>query len=234
MAGNKDWIETVKSLLQRAAHPNTPKSEAETATAAATKIMAKHRIDESMLGAKSESIDKCSFLIDGFFLEGQLGMFTHIATALDCRLVMITEAMGGYACFLVGHQSDIRKFQMIDQLLLVQCINALAKQPVPESPFTALSFATSFLIGFGQGVAERMKGQTEELISEPGSALALIDRIEMVDDMAEEMFGPLDALALSGHNLEASLAGAEAARNSDVGDSKVQNERKEIGYREDA
>lgn len=183
-------IEKVRSILDRANHPNTPPAEAETALALAQKLITKYNLDESALAQArgvEEGIVRDSIVVKGKYALRRLAVVGCIAQANSCAVYRSvhheklsngfredgTEKFywqkDGYELHIFGTQADIFATKV-----LWASAEALALRTLPKGD---KSFRHSWWIGFGDGIYSALKKATTEAVVESGSsALVLVDR----------------------------------------------------------
>lgn len=205
----------VRRLLAQA--EGTPyEAEAETFTAAAQSLMARHRIDRAMLealeaaegqGGPARGPGAVRLPLDRPYEQPKMLLLNVVAAANRCRALW--DPSLGLAT-VVGHAADRRAVELLFTSLLVQATTALHREGEGTGPASRTrGFRSSFLQGFaariGQRLQEASQAAEEQARAEldpaagagsagPGPAggdrmaLVLQRRDEEVEDMVRQLF----------------------------------------------
>lgn len=189
----------VRRLLAQA--EGTPyEAEAETFTAAAQALMARHRIDRAVLEAtdpthRNTGPDAVRIGIDRPYEEPKMHLLHVICVANGCRGVWTQPA--GFAT-VVGFESDRRAVELLYTSLLVQATAAMRREGDGQGRHgRSRRYRASFLMGFAAQIGQRLQGAStaeEALAVEAGTttadsvALALRGREEDVSHRVQELF----------------------------------------------
>lgn len=180
-------VEKVRSILDRANHPNTPPSEAETALALAQRLITKYNLDESALAKArgvEEKIVKDTIDIVGAYALRRLSVVGVIAKSNSCacyRSVKHEEVAdkkyphytywkkAGYTLNIFGTEADIFATKV-----LWASAEALALRTLPKGD---KSFRHSWWIGFANGISNALTKANRQAVEESGgNALVLVER----------------------------------------------------------
>ena len=232
-----DKLETVRKLLAKADGAATP-AEAEVYTAKAVELMARHGIDEALLGAVAPHRDEvatCRIPVADPYSAGKARLLAWTASALRCRAVL-HEAAGGRvaAVTVLGFASDRARVELLYTSLLLQASSQLARQRPAWAGESVAAYRRSWLHGFAVRVHQRLV-EAEARAAEsaaraspssgpsagPSVALVLADRRARVDRAYAEAFpqiGRARHARLSGSGY---AAGTQAGARADLGGRPV-------------
>ena len=231
-----DKLDTVRKLLAKADGAATP-AEAEVYTAKAVELMARHGIDEALLGAAAPHCDEvatCRIPVADPYSAGKARLLAWTASALRCRAVL-HEAGGGRvaAVTVLGFASDQARVELLYTSLLLQASAQLARQRPAWVGESVAAYRRSWLHGFAVRVHQRLV-EAEARAAEsaaaaraspsgtgPSVALVLADRSARVDRAYAEEFpqiGRARRAQLSGSGY---AAGAHAGAQADLGGRAV-------------
>jgi hypothetical protein len=234
-----DKLDTVRKLLAKADGAATP-AEAEVYTAKAVELMARHGIDEALLGAAAPHCDEvatCRIPVADPYSAGKARLLAWTASALRCRAVL-HEAGGGRvaAVTVLGFASDRARVELLYTSLLLQASAQLARQRPAWVGESVAAYRRSWLHGFAVRVHQRLV-EAEARAAEsaaaaraspsagpsagPSVALVLADRRARVDRAYAEEFpqiGRARQTRLSGSGY---AAGAQAGARADLGGRAV-------------
>ena len=232
-----DKLDTVRKLLAKADGAATP-AEAEVYTAKAVELMARHGIDEALLGAAAPHRDEvatCRIPVADPYSAGKARLLAWTANALRCRAVL-HEAGGGRvaAVTVLGFASDRARVELLYTSLLLQASAQLARQRPAWVGESVAAYRRSWLHGFAVRVHQRLV-EAEARAAEsaaraspssgpsagPSVALVLADRRARVDRAYAEAFpqiGRARHARLSGSGY---AAGTQAGARADLGGRPV-------------
>lgn len=196
-------LERVRALLAKA--ESTPyEAEAETFTAGAQALMARHSIDVAMLAAKQPR--KAGDIpagrrvgIDRPYEAPKVLLLDAVAGANRCRTVWSKELA---FVTVVGYPADLQAVDTLFTSLLVQATRAASaaggRRRVSGQSRTR-AFRTSFLTSFASRIGERLRqatdGETAAAQARPTSGqdlvLLLVERSAEVDAHVEQLFPDL-------------------------------------------
>jgi len=166
-AVDEKMLARVRNLLAKAESTQYP-AEAETFTAAAQAMMARHSIDEALLSHGPQgSEDRPAgrrVLVDPPYTEPKSLLLQKIAQANRCRAVWDAEV--GLSTIL-GYPADLDWVELLYTSLLVQAERAMVNAlQGPDSARTRTrAFRGSFLQAFAQRIGERLAGATAEAMA---------------------------------------------------------------------
>lgn len=220
-------LERVRRLLAKA--ESTPyEAEAETFTAAAQKLMARHSIDLAMLAATGRRDDddrprSIRIGIDRPYEQPKVMLLDAVARANRCRTVW---SSGVSLVTVIGFVADLEAVETLFTSLHLQATTAVAAAGTRQTAWGSRtrSFRSSFLTSFAVRIGERLAMETDTVLSEavteaarqpgPGTDLVLVlkERSEEVDAAVTERFPNLVSKSVSRVNdAEGWAAGRRAA-----------------------
>lgn len=191
-------LSRIRALLAKAESTTFP-AEAETFTAGAQALMARHSIDHALLSALDQSSSEQPtgrrIGIDNPYEGPKAMLLGAVAEANRCRTVWSREL--GFST-AIGFPADLDAVELLFTSLLVQATTAMMKAGSRTDGYgrsRTRSFRTSFLTAYasriGQRLAEATGTQTTKAATEPaGRNLlpVLAARNEAVDEAVAAMF----------------------------------------------
>jgi hypothetical protein len=228
-----DKLDTVRKLLAKAEGAGTP-AEAETYTAKAVELMARHGIDAALLGADEPGCDEIGaqrITMDDPYSAGKARLLAWMADALRCRAVL-HSAYGGkvLAVTVFGFASDRERVELLYTSLLLQACGQLVRLRPPCPGESVAAYRRSWLYGFADEVRRRLAAAEERAerahASSPaaggaGLALVLADRTERVEHAYAEAFPQLGQARRTTFSGSGFHHGSEAGRRADLGSGAV-------------
>jgi hypothetical protein len=226
-------LDTVRKLLAKAERAATVE-EADTYTAKAVELMARHGIDAALLAAAEpgrDDIGPLRITMQDPYSAGKARLLGWTAAALGCRWVL-HGAWGGKAAAVTvfGHASDRERVELLYTSLLLQATGQLVRVRPPWRGESVAAYRRSWLEGFAVQVHQRLRSAEQRAATMAdtsardghtagGVALVLADRRERVDQAFATAFPQLATarrrvLSGSGH-----AAGALAGQRADLGGS---------------
>lgn len=200
-------LERVRRLLAKA-ESTTYEAEADTFTAGAQSLMARHSIDAALLAATGPDPATSGpgarrLGVDNPYEMQKVVLLDKVADANRCRTVWSRDL--GFVT-LIGHREDRVAVETLFTSLLVQATSTMTQQgsrtdPAGRSRTTA--FRRSFLAAYAVRIGERLREATEsevrsmseELGATAGNGRELVPLLEerraAVDDAVDEMFPTL-------------------------------------------
>ena len=192
----------VRMLLAKA--ESTPyEAEAETFTAGAASLIARHRISEAMLAASrtdqpKDGASATRIGVENPYEQPKVQLLNAVAEANSCKVVWSKEL--GFAT-VVGFPSDLSGVELLYTSLLLQATNtmtAAGQRSVQGAHRRSRSFRASFLSAFAFRIGERLQEATDveerSATAEFGGAArgerlpALVERDQHVTDTYERLF----------------------------------------------
>ena len=163
--------ERIAAMLALAHHPNTPRHEAETALAMASKLMQRNGYTESDIdtgGRTDESIVVEQVTVTGKYASQRKDLLYVIATIHSCAGYASWE--GDDRCVvLYGRRDDIFAART-----LFAAADLMGARLLPRGD---RSWRISWWKGFRAGIEEALRGARREYVAEtPGAGLVLADR----------------------------------------------------------
>lgn len=159
----------VRALLAKAESTNY-EAEADTFTAGAQALMARHSIDAAMLaeqerreaGESADGTDAIRIGVDRPYEKPKAWLLSIVADANRCRSVW-SEPLG--FATVVGFPADLQATETIFTSLLVQSAQAMHLQGSRSTPWGSSrtrSFRHSFLMSYAERIGERLTQVIEE------------------------------------------------------------------------
>ena len=215
-------LSKVRKLLAQAEDPACTPAESATFMAKATELIARYGVDRALLAARDPAVDPVGDLVVEVvapYARDKAGLLAAVADPLRCRCVRRRQG-DGFAMHLFGFASDLERVELLFTSLLVQAAHGLAGAAVPVGEHPA-AFRRTWLAGFAQVVAERLRAAEAGAVAESGApsvALVLADRSGRVQRRLAEVYprlrtAPRRRLAGGGFG-----PGAAAGRRADLGD----------------
>jgi Protein of unknown function (DUF2786) len=218
------WLAKVRALLAKAESTDF-EEEADSLTAKAQELMARHAIDQAMVAGVNAGEAPCGrrIGIDDPYAVGKVELLATVAVANRCRTVW----MDGYGFSTVfGFAGDIDIVEILYTSLLVQATRAMtAAGSVRDSSGRSRtrSFRQSFLLSFARRIGERLREATivateeAEVVHGGGLLPVLARRSVVVEDAFEALFPKLRPVGGRASNWEGWVAGRIAADNANLG-----------------
>jgi hypothetical protein len=199
-------LSRIRALLAKA-ESTTFAAEAETFTAGAQALMARHSIDHALLAAlgqsSSEGATGARIGIDNPYEAPKAMLLGAVAGANRCRTVWSREL--GFST-AIGFPADLDAVELLFTSLLVQATTAMMKAGSRADDYgrsCTRSFRKSFLTAYasriGQRLAETTGTQTTRAATEPASRNllpVLAARSEAVDKAVAAMFPAMTVHAM--------------------------------------
>jgi hypothetical protein len=212
-------LEKVRALLAKAESTTFPE-EAEALSAKAQQLMARHAIDEAMVGAAAGVDDAPSGLrlpVDDPYARAKSILLSVVASANRCRAVWF-EGLGFST--VVGFEADLEFVEVLYTSLLVQATSAMvaAGSQVDRSGRSRTrSFRQSFLLAYAARIGHRLReaeaAGRSEAAQAYGDALlpVLAGRQAAVDAARDAAFPDAVSRSVSASNAGGWAAGSAAA-----------------------
>ena len=218
-------VERVRTLLAMA--EGTPNSnEADAFSRKAAQLIAAHRIDPVRLRAEvADDLDVAEHDIGrGAYVRGRLALLQAIAESSGCHVVFQVREHGTVA-LVAGFRSDLRAIELLYTSLHAQASARMAAVR-KGTPAATQRWRRSFLFGFANEIRTMLADTSKEARREHHPATstvpALRARDRQVAEFARRRFGRVRAArSPKGATHSGFVAGADAARRSDVGRSRV-------------
>jgi hypothetical protein len=208
-------------------------------------LMAKYSIVHAQIDAKrmaqgqaaSEQIIRETINYKGIYAQAYMLMGHSVASALGnmkgIRFVKNSKK-SDIDYTLVGFESDVKQAMLLLASMQLQAVTAMDRwwqanwAAAHMTPMEKFKERREFIMAFGQGAASRItearaRAVKEADLAEPGTALVLVKRSELVDQKYTEMFpGARTATTrMSAGTGSGRRAGYEAGRSSDTGEGKI-------------
>ena len=182
----------VRSILERANHPNTPQAEAETALSLAYRLMQKYDLDEYEVAknagkqAASDEIKVKTFEIKGPYRVRRGSLLYTIAKAVSCHSYRETDVPNHQTVVMVAYGTAK------DLFTLETLFNAAELLALRTMPYGDRCYRTSWWLGFCSGIARKLETEYRVIVKEsPGVGLVLVERAERA---RAQMYGDVPSL----------------------------------------
>jgi Protein of unknown function (DUF2786) len=226
-------LDKVRKLLAKAEDPACTPAEAEAFTAKAADLIAKYGVDSALLAAADPAVDPVGDLVIDVLAPYALdkcGLLGGVAGALRCQCVRRQGWDGSRKTFtmhLFGHQTDLRRVELLFTSLLVQAGYAMVAQPVPAWENVA-AYRRSWFAGYTYAISARLRAAEERAASSADRgpdgrsvAVVLADRSAEVATRVTQTYPGLRFAGprrLAGGGLDHGYA---AGRRADIGTVRV-------------
>lgn len=226
-----DKIRKVLALAERASTPE----EAETATRKAEILMAKYGIDRAQLAHSDPGTDPMTWqtiTIPAPFALAKAVLIDAICRAYTVQAIRLSSATPGDAgcrIEMVGHRSDLERVDILLTALLLQVATGINRN-VPASGGRAAAYRRSYIIGFANEVARRLREadrrarQESDAAGTTGTDVVLADRNARVRDAFTDKY-PRTRTAVVRSSGSGYGAGREAGARADLGGARVADRR---------
>ncbi len=219
-AQDRRILEKVRALLAKAESTTFPE-EAEALSSKAQELMARHSIDEAMVGAGAARVDDAPsgvrVPVDDPYAGAKSILLSEVASVNRCRAVW-SKGLGFST--VVGFASDLEFVEVLYTSLLVQATSAMvaAGSQVDRSGRSRTrSFRQAFLLAYATRIGHRLRAaeaaSRAAAAEEYGDALlpVLADRSAAVRAAEAEAFPDTVSRSVSISNAAGWAAGAAAA-----------------------
>ncbi|MEU4540956.1 DUF2786 domain-containing protein [Streptosporangium sp. NPDC023825] len=222
-AVDERMLTRVRALLAKAESTEFP-AEAETFTAAAQRLMAKHSIDAALLAAAAHGQSATDqpagrrIGVEAPYEGPKAVLVDTVAAANRCRAVWSSDF--GFSTVL-GFSADLDAVELLFTSLLVQATTAMVhagSRRDGHGRSTTRSFRQSFLTSYAQRIGERLAEATGEAVREAAESSGtdllpvLAARDQAVDEAVDEMFPQLTSRPVApSYNRDGWLSGRAAA-----------------------
>lgn len=218
-SGDLRMLERVRALLAKAESTTFPE-EAEALSMKAQELMARHSLDEAMLGAAEGTVGGTvgvRVAVDDPYAAAKSMLLSEVAAANHCRTVW-SKGLGFSTVF--GFDADVAFVELLYTSLLVQgtaAMLAAGSQTDRYGRSRTRSFRQSFLVAYadriGQRLQEAEQAGRESAAGEYGDALVpvLAGRAAAVQEAVQAAFPRLGTNRVSINNAAGWAAGSAAA-----------------------
>lgn len=192
-APNPKMIERVRALLAKAESTDFP-DEAETFTAKAQELIARHAIDVAMLEGTPGERQPASgrrVLLDDPYAKSKGLLLSAIASANHCRAVR-NPAFG--ICTVFGATNDLDAVELLYASLLTQATAAMVREGRSGAHARSRGFRSSFLVAYATRVGQRLREATSAAVQDARTAHGdnvlpvLASRDEAADTARDQAF----------------------------------------------
>jgi hypothetical protein len=182
-------LDRVRALLAKAESTGYP-AEAETYTAKAQELIARHAIDEALLAGREGAAAVVPFArrigVDHPYEGEKASLLSAVARANRCHTVWSPD-LGFTTVF--GFDSDIDVVDLLYTSLLVQAGRAMARTEPPGGKAGRArlkAFRQSFLVAYAVRIGERLARATELALEEAAAASDLLPVLRSRDEQVRE------------------------------------------------
>lgn len=219
-------LERVRALLAKAESTTFPE-EAETYTAKAQELMARHRIDQALLAAGGPAPDRPAgrrLGVENPYEQPKALLLEQVAAANRCRAVWSKQL--GFATVL-GFPADLDAVELLYTSLLVQATAAMLHEGSRRDGAgrsRTRSFRQSFLTAYATRIGERLSRAADDATqaaaaeaSRPDLLPVLAARDQEVEQTVAELFPGMVARAVRVRDGEGWASGRAAADRARLG-----------------
>jgi Protein of unknown function (DUF2786) len=222
----------IRALLAKAEATTFPE-EADTFTAKAQELMARHAIDHAMLraaatAAGASDVESRRIHVNDPYAEAKALLLSVVASANGGRAVWDHEH--GFATVL-AHATDLELVELLFTSLLVQATQAAGAAgrvaTRGRAPSFRRAFLTSYAVRIGDRLDEARRHVEHEAVAQHGAALlpVLTARQDEVDEAVRAAFPRLQSRAPRSFDAQGWHAGTLAADLAELGTDRSPLER---------
>jgi hypothetical protein len=213
----------IRALLAKAESTTFPE-EAESLSAKAQELMARHRIDRALVDvgdATSGPVGRRIWLDDPY-ADAKAQLLAEVAAANRCRSVLMSRIGCSH---LIGFPADLDMTELLHTSLLVQATRAMAAagpQTDRRGRSRTRSFRQSFLIAYARRIGTRLRqasasAENEVDVERGGDLLPVLARRDaQVEEATARVFPKTAPMRTSASNAAGWAAGAAAADLADL------------------
>ena len=215
--GDDRVLEKVRALLAKAESTTFPE-EAEALSAKAQELMARHALDEALVGAESDDgavqvPGGLRVAVDDPYARAKSILLAEVASANRCTSIW-SEGFGFST--VIGFASDLEFVDVLYTSLLVQATSALVAAGSQFDRYgrsRTRSFRHAFLLAYARRIGERLRAAEAAVEEEYGAELlpVLASRSAAVEAARHAAFPHTVKRAVSVTNAAGWLAGSAAA-----------------------
>lgn len=232
-------LQTIRALLAKAEATPFPE-EAKAFTDKAGQLMARHAIEESAVWAGTDAGRRGTpvevrITLHRPYLSGKALLVHYVADACGCEAIRFGAVAGRPTeqVAVIGYESDCKFVEALVTSLLVQIATAIAAtQPEGCTSAEASSWRRSFLAGFTEEVAARLRAERAEaaaaaepvVVGERVTSMALViaDRRSEVRNETRRRYPQVRRSRVSvGSSQVGRSHGRVAGRKADLGHRRV-------------
>jgi hypothetical protein len=249
MTLSEKWADKIAKLLRKAEDPATPEPERESLIEKAQELMTRYAIDEAMLAGKrfgeKEQIIEVKIPFHSIYSRALYYVGAAIAKHNDCK-VMISKgnSLMKTDLYVIGYESDVRRVEMLNSSLQIQCIGSLAKfWSTYDSSWTRterdrFKVRRQFIFSFADGLNDKLEAARNRGLADAGTeygdnsvALVVRDKGDNIQLWQEQKYPRMRKSRgnFRGGGHEAASAGRKAGQRANVGTPEVAGFRKELG-----
>lgn len=225
-------IELIAQLLAKA--ESTTPEEAEALTAAAEKMMVKYGIEQAVIDAKrakagqaSEKIIQTTITFNGAYRLEFISLGAAVMNSLgSLKALKSTQGNKSATLYIIGFESDVAQAELLIRSLQVQSMVAVRDwwktnkaSYAMDSSYDQEAARRSFVRGFGNGAADRIRNNKQEQVREAGAGteLVLVDRAAKVQAHFDSIPQSKNRSRGGKGDYSAQNSGVQAGRNANTG-----------------
>jgi len=232
---NDAVLTKVRALLAKAESTEFP-AEAETFTAKAIELIAKHGIDEASLAAAGKRSDVVGYMevaMESPYSVERSTLLEVVAKAMRCRSVSKGTGPTVGHCIVVGYESDLKRVHLLYSSLLLQAMSQVLRQRPPEDRHVSVTtYRKSWFVGFAIAIRDRFREMEREMVQGTGcepvgrsTELVLRDRVAMVDDAFNDLFPDADCRTIHARSRAGHSSGYDTGQRADMGYSRIGSQK---------
>src|SRR5262245_20588325 len=225
MSMNDSLLHKVRALLAKA--EATPfDAEAEAFTAKAQELIARYRIDHTLLGARGARDREAPLArrvdVEDPYIRAKVILLSRVADANDCRSVWLSPL---HSVELFGFADDLDAVEELFTSLLLQATAALRRAGSKQDEFgrsRTTAFRRAFLLAFavkiGQRLQETVDATVDAAVAEAGVELVplLAARAEAAEALARSTYPATRRMRATVTDSEGWRAGSIFADQADL------------------
>lgn len=225
-------ITKIEALFRQAQHPNTGDAERAAFQAKAIAMMQKYRIETiGELDPNEEPTSHAFGTVKGSYASSHHSIVSAVARIYGCRTFYSSSGRAGDPTrhvYIVGFKADAQRTKHLASLFIDDA-KAQAARYKSDSPNRTIAWRKSFMFGYAAEVSRRYQESRKIVDIEANSAaLVLVTRERQVEDKMKGM-GLRKGAGSRGLDSAGYAAGADAARNSNIGRARIGNSTKALG-----
>ena len=236
-------LNRVRALLAKAENTEFPQ-EAETLTAKAHELMARHGIEQAHLAAQGRVNDEIKVLrvdMTGSYTTRKAQLLSAIAAACRCKSIRYSAPKSSITIYamVIGYQADLDRVELLYTSLLLQAAGQIRHQrPGHLDGSSVVAYRSAWFAGFASEVGRRLRQIEADAITTAtaqgaqygpkSTELVLVDRMAKVEQAYDEHFPDAKTAKPRSVNRDGFYAGRDAGQRADLGQTRVGGARTAI------
>lgn len=183
-----DIARKIRALLDKAESTEFD-HERETFISKATALMVQHNIDQAMVDANGQKVDRGEIMTRCLHGEakGPYAVARHTIMGAACEATGATTWRGDGDIIVVGFEDQLNMTETLYTSLLLQATTELERSYKKHLHGNRMSYARNFLVSFGGAAWTKIKeaaalAEKEAEERSPGSSLVLLDADVQIQD----------------------------------------------------